>query len=203
MPLDCLDINQLAHALAEVPTKKAVAINCLSPRECDIYLKLVEELKFQQAMPFTGSNKFPVYQDFKLIYSIPSCHAFRKLSQYLTDKVKPLLKKHINMSEHMNDLRVNDLIVQRYPPGCRGISSHRDHIKYRLVIMILLISGDGNFRISNDRNDSGGYTLNFNVGQLLIMGAPGISPQFKRPFHSVKNISLVRHTIGMRFDSKA
>ena len=69
-----------------------------------------------------------------------------------------------------------------------------------MVIGILLLSGDGNFRIHHGRDENRGQIIPFNKGQLLLMGAPGLSADFVRPFHSVREVSVTRRTIGMRFD---
>ena len=71
-----------------------------------------------------------------------------------------------------------------------------------MVILILLLSGDGDFRIHPERSESEGAIIDFEPGQLLMMGAPGISADFVRPFHSVRNVTTVRRTIGMRFDRR-
>ena len=77
---------------------------------------------------------------------------------------------------------INDLIVQRYPPGCKGITPHRDHLAYRIIIAILLVSGDGEFRIHRSRNEPEGQVIQFCPGDLLVMGAPGIFAGFFATF---------------------
>jgi len=143
-----------------------------------------------------------VLQDFELDYEVPREHPFWSIAEELQSVFRPLLKAQPLTADDKADFGLNDLIVQRYPPGCSGISPHRDHIEYRVVILILLLSGDGDFRIHPERDDNTGEIISFWPGQLLMMGAPGIAPEFARPFHSVRNVSTVRRTIGMRYDRR-
>ena len=58
----------------------------------------------------------------------------------------------------------------------------------------------GIFESTHDRDKDQGQVIPFIKGQLLLMGAPGLSTDFVRPFHSVREVSVTRRTIGMRFD---
>jgi hypothetical protein len=71
-----------------------------------------------------------------------------------------------------------------------------------MIVAILLVSGDGEFRIHKRHDESNGAVIRFNPGDLLLMGAPGVFPGFVRPFHSVTAVTRVRRTIGMRYDGR-
>ena len=202
--LDRLDIGEVHGKLAQVPAKSAVAINCISTEACVALSDLAAQLPYREARPVTGSSRTPVYQDFELDYEVPREHPFWRIAEALQSVFDPLLDDLLREGLRDNDpgFSLNDLIVQRYPPGCAGISPHRDHIEYRMVILILLLSGDGDFRIHPERSEGEGAIIDFEPGQLLMMGAPGISADFVRPFHSVRNVTTVRRTIGMRFDRR-
>ena len=97
-------------------------------------------------------------------------------------------------------LRLNDLIVQRYPPGCTGITPHRDHVRYGFLIAIILLTGDGHFGVCHDRQGNESREIDFKPGDLLLMGGPGLVPNFTRPFHYVNGVTDSRRTIGLRYD---
>ncbi|HCK76655.1 MAG TPA: hypothetical protein DHW07_05875 [Gammaproteobacteria bacterium] len=198
--LNFLDTDEVAARLGQLSDKPAIALSCASKEDCRELSKLADQLEYRAARPVTGSDTTPVYQDFELNYEIPQKHYFWEIAAELQSVFKPLLKEHRTAKD--DDFRLNDLIVQRYPPGCTGISPHRDHIEYRVLILILLLSGDGEFRIHPQRDGALGEIIDFQPGQLLMMGAPGINPGFVRPFHSVRNISTVRRTVGMRYDRR-
>lgn len=200
--LDLLDIDEVAEKLGQLPAKPAIALDCIPKEVCTELSLLADQLQYRDAQPVTGPGKTPVYQDFELDYEVPREHRFWRIAEALQQLFGPLLETHLEVQGEETHFKLNDLIVQRYPTGCAGISPHRDHIEYRVVILILLLSGDGDFRIHTDRDENRGKLIRFQPGQLLMMGAPGIAPGFVRPFHSVRNVSDVRRTIGMRYDRR-
>ena len=202
--LDRLDAGRIPDKLAELPAGSAVAIDCISTETCAALSDLADQLPYREARPVTGPSRTPVYQDFELDYEVPREHPFWRIAEALQSVFDPLLDDLLREGLRDNDpgFSLNDLIVQRYPPGCAGISPHRDHIEYRVIILILLLSGDGDFRVHPERSETEGNIIDFQPGQLLMMGAPGIAPDFVRPFHSVRNVTTVRRTIGMRFDRR-
>jgi hypothetical protein len=200
--LKFLDTDEAAERLGQLSEKSAVVLNCISKEACADLSDLADQLQYRNAQPVTGPDKAPVYQDFELDYEIPQEHCFWEIAAELQSVFKLLLEESRIAADDNDDFRLNDLIVQRYPPGCAGISPHRDHIEYRMVILILLLSGDGDFRIHPERDENEGQIIDFHPGQLLMMGAPGLAPGFVRPFHSVRNFSTVRRTIGMRYDRR-
>ena len=197
-----LETDEVAQSVGQLSEKSAIVLNFASKETCSELSELADHLQYRHARPVTGPDKAPVYQDFELDYEIPQEHYFWEIASELQSVFKPLLEEYQIAGDDSDDFRLNDLIVQRYPPGCAGITPHRDHIEYRVVILILLLSGDGDFRIHPERNEATGKIIDFQPGQLLLMGAPGLSPGFVRPFHSVRNISDVRRTIGMRYDRR-
>tara|TARA_X000000950_G_scaffold248191_1_gene307074 strand:- start:21 stop:701 length:681 start_codon:yes stop_codon:yes gene_type:complete len=202
--LDCLNIGEVSANLAQVRSRSAVAIDCMSAETCATLSNLADQLQYRKARPVTGSVKTPVYQDFELDYEVPREHPFWRIAEALQSVFGPLLDgfRSEARSDSDTNFSLNDLIVQRYPPGCAGISPHRDHVEYRMIILIVLLSGDGDFRIHPERDEDEGAIIDFQPGQLLMMGAPGIASNFVRPFHSVRNITAMRRTIGMRFDRR-
>ena len=202
--LDYLNIGEVPANLAQVRSRSAVAIDCMSAETCATLSDLADQLQYRKARPVTGSVKTPVYQDFELDYEVPREHPFWRIAEALQSVFGPLLDSSSSEARSDSDTNfsLNDLIVQRYPPGCAGISPHRDHIEYRMIILIVLLSGDGDFRIHPERNEHEGAIIDFQPGQLLLMGAPGLASNFVRPFHSVRNITAMRRTIGMRFDRR-
>ena len=202
--LDRLDAGRIPDKLAELPAGSAVAIDCISTETCAALSDLADQLPYREARPVTGPSRTPVYQDFELDYEVPREHPFWRIAEALQSVFSPLLDGFLPEARSDSDTNfsLNDLIVQRYPPGCAGISPHRDHIEYRVIILILLLSGDGDFRVHPERSEPEGHIIDFQPGQLLMMGAPGIAPDFVRPFHSVRNVTAIRRTIGMRFDRR-
>ena len=119
-----------------------------------------------------GGATTPVYQDFELCYDIPPDHQLWEFSPLPRKQIATTIKK-ARLQGH-DALHFNDLIVQNYPPGCQGITPHRDHVRYRIVVAIFLLTGDGNFCTCDDRKGVGAKTIPAVPGDLLLMTAPGL-----------------------------
>ena len=97
--------------------------------------------------------------------------------------------------------RINDLILQRYAPGSRGITPHRDHLRYRGLVALLVVSGDGRFCLCADRRGVGAREVAALPGDLLLMRAPGLAGSSDRPFHFLDRITAERLSFGLRWDT--
>jgi hypothetical protein len=112
----------------------------------------------------TAAEDAVVYQDFELNYSLPPNHLLWKLATTLEGLMSLALTKISAEWVSPATYTINDLIVQRYPPGCKGITPHRDHLAYRIIIAILLVSGDGECRIHRSRDEPKGQVIRFCPG---------------------------------------
>ena len=99
-------------------------------------------------------------------------------------------------------IRLNDLVVQRYPPGSFGITAHRDHVRYTGLVALILLSGDGRFFVSETRSGEGSREIPWRPGELLLMRALGFSGRHDRPFHYLSDITSERYSLGLRHDTQ-
>ena len=195
-----LDLLAVSSSISTLPWVGAVACPCLDVPEANALVSLVDQLEYRPAKAITGSDKAPVYQDFDLCYDVPSGHSLWEFAQVLEQALTSAMAG-AEVDSAGYPLRLNDLIVQRYPPGCAGITPHRDHVRYGFLIAIILLTGDGHFGICNDRQGNDSREIAFKPGDLLLMGGPGLVPNFTRPFHYVNGVTDSRRTIGLRYDS--
>ena len=172
---------------------------CIRDR-ANALVSVVDQLEYRPAKAKTGSDNAPVYQDFDLCYDVPSGHSLWEFAQVLEQALTSALAG-AEVDSECYPLRLNDLIVQRYPPGCAGITPHRDHVRYGFLIAIILLTGDGYFGICDDRQGNESREIDFKPGDLLLMGGPGLIPNFRRPFHFVNGVTDWRRTIGLRYDT--
>ena len=96
----------------------------------------------------------------------------------------------------------NDLIVQRYEPGCVGITPHRDHIAYEGLVSLVILSGEAEFGICADRAGHGGREIASPEGCLLLMRGAGFAGLKTRPFHLLRNVRTRRVSFGLRYDRR-
>ena len=195
-----LDLLEVSSSISTLPWVGAVACPCLDVPEANALVSLVDQLEYRPAKAITGSDKAPVYQDFDLCYDVPSGHTLWDFAQVLEVALTSALAG-AEVDSAGYPLRLNDLIVQRYPPGCAGITPHRDHVRYGFLIAIILLTGDGYFGVCDDRQGNASREIEFKPGDLLLMGGPGLLPNFRRPFHFVNGVTDWRRTIGLRYDT--
>ena len=195
-----LDLLEVSSSISTLPRVGAVACPCLDVSEANALVSVVDQLEYRPAKAITGSDNAPVYQDFDLCYDIPSGHSLWEFAQVLEQALTSALAG-AEVDSECCPLRLNDLIVQRYPPGCAGITPHRDHVRYGFLIAIILLTGDGYFGICEDRQGNESREIDFKPGDLLLMGGPGLIPNFRRPFHFVNGVTDWRRTIGLRYDT--
>ena len=103
-------------------------------------------------------------------------------------------------SPPLEALPLNDLVLQRYPPGARGITPHRDHVRYVGLVAIVQLSGDGRFGLCADRSGTGARVLAAGPGDGILMRAPDFGGAKDRPFHFLDGITVERYSLGMRYD---
>jgi len=195
-----LDLSEVSASISALPSVGAVACPCLDVPEANALVSLVDQLEYRPAKAITGSDKAPVFQDFDLCYDVPSEHSLWDFAQVLEDALTIALAG-AEVDSAGCSFQLNDLIVQRYRPGCAGITPHRDHVRYGFLIAIVLLTGDGYFRVCNDRQGSESKEIDFKPGDLLLMGGPGLVPNYTRPFHYVNGVTDSRRTIGLRYDT--
>ena len=195
-----LNLSEVSRCINALPEVGAVACPCLGVPEANALVSVVDQLEYRPAKAVTGSDKAPVHQDFDLCYDVPSEHSLWEFAQVLElGLTSGLASAEVDSAGY--PLRLNDLIVQRYPPGCAGITPHRDHVRYGFLIAIVLLTGDGFFGICDDRQGSKSKEIDFKPGDLLLMGGPGLVPNYTRPFHYVNGVTDSRRTIGLRYDT--
>ena len=195
-----LDLLQVSSSISTLSRVGAVACPCLDVAEAKALVSVVDQLEYRPAKAITGSDNAPVYQDFDLCYDVPSGHSLWEFVRLIEQALRSALAG-AEVDSECYPLRLNDLIVQRYAPGCAGITPHRDHVRYGCLIAIILLTGDGYFGVCDDRQGNASREIEFKPGDLLLMGGPGLLPNFRRPFHFVNGVTDWRRTIGLRYDT--
>ncbi len=92
----------------------------------------------------------------------------------------------------------NDVVLQRYLPGSVGITSHHDGTSRINLVCVLVVSGDGAFRLHDDRDGTNPREVFAPPGHVILMKAPGFRGTERGPFHSISNIARGRLILGIR-----
>ena len=191
----------MAAALERVAREDAAVVPLLTPAQCQEFTGAGADLAFRSAKPVIGEGERAVYQDFDICLSIPQAHRLWQLTRAVEGLIAAALGA---MTEApLETLPLNDLVLQRYPPGARGITPHRDHVRYVGLVVIVQMSGDGRFGLCADRSGTGARELDAGPGDGILMRAPGFGGSKHRPFHFLDGITAERYSLGIRSDKTA
>lgn len=199
------DSESLAQAIARLRSDPAVSLPGLGESALRRLATAAGEIGYRDARPVIGEGARAVTQDFEVSLDFPRFppdSPFSHLAAALEAVTSEALAC-LGPDAYPDPLRFNDLIVQRYPAGSRGISPHRDHLRYRALVALFILSGDGRFCLCADRSGRDPIELPSPPGSLLLMRAPGLWGREERPFHYLDGIESGRISLGLRFDSRA
>ena len=188
----------MAAALDRVAREDAAVLPLLTAADCLPFIESGTDLSFRNAKPVIGEGERAVYQDFHICLTIPEPHPLWRLTQAVERLVADALAAMD--TRPLEALPLNDLVLQRYPPGARGITPHRDHVRYVGLVVIVQLSGDGRFGLCADRSGAGARVLEARPGDGILMRAPGFGGVKHRPFHFLDGITVERYSLGMRCD---
>ena len=162
-----------------------------------------DSLPMRRARPVAGKPGREVPQDFEICFPAPRRGELGRLASTLEALVAEVAGPQGCLGA---PLVLNDLAVQRYPPGSNGIGVHRDALRYRGLVFIVTLAGDSRFCLCDDREGGGARALDDRPGMLGILSAPGFAGREggeARPFHFVDRVRGGRLSIGLRHDSRA
>jgi len=188
--------DAMAAALDQVAREDAAVLPVLTPAACRAFVDSAADLSFRAAKPVIGEGERAVYQGFDICLSIPRPHRLWAL----TEAVERLVADALAAMDPapLEALALNDLVLQRYPPGARGITPHRDHVRYVGLVVLVQLSGDGRFGLCAARSGAGTRVLEAGPGDAILMRAPGFAGSGHRPFHFLDGIGAERYSLGMR-----
>ena len=190
--------DAMAAALDCVAREDAAVLPLLAREDCRPFIESGADLSFRSAKPVIGEGDRAVYQDFDICLSIPESHPLWRLTQAVERLVADALAAMD--APPLETLPLNDLVLQRYPPGARGITPHRDHVRYVGLVVLVQLSGDGRFGLCSDRSGARTRVLEAGPGDAILMRAPGFAGTKDRPFHFLDGIAVERYSLGMRCD---
>lgn len=193
--------EQLQSTLLNLVANDAVCMPLLNKKDLASLICAADLLPYRTSKLAVGSGLNIVKQNFQICMSPPKSAIFwvlgRELEQLLYGafgQLKPPLL--------LEKFGINDIVVQRYAAGSSGISAHRDHLKYRGLISLILLSGTGRFYICKDRLQSKKTEVLWTPGSVVFMRAPGLENCDERPFHFLTDIRTKRYSIGLRYNSQ-
>jgi hypothetical protein len=183
--------------IAAVSAVGAISLRML--RE-DFRLTLLHEAESYSYTPepeFVGSGERIVRQQ------IATCKDFALGSNYLLLRgaFQLLCDEYFEkaaLDPFATRLCFNAMALQKYQPGSVGITPHKDGLRYRNLVCVFIIEGQGRFAVCTDRSGREARVLDASPGNIILLRAPGFLSSSERPFHYVSDIQETRYTFGLR-----
>lgn len=194
-------LDELAAALDRLRGLDALALPWISAAAAQPYLEAADTLTYREARPVVGSGDKEVRQDFEVCMDIPAASPFHRFAQALEADLKAAAAL-LEPNPLPGGFTLDDLIVQRYPVGCRGITPHVDHVRYQGLVAIIVFGGRGLFETLADRQGNDPKRVETAPGDLLLMAAPGFDGEQRRPFHRLSEVTEKRVILGLRWDTR-
>lgn len=197
----CFDDAGLAANLERLRYAPAVSMRILSGTILDELADAASELSFRPARFEVGKPEARVYQEFGYCGSVPPGHPVSMLGAWFQGRIRGALAGMIDAPLERG-FTIDDIVCQRYQPGDLGITPHRDHIAYTGLITLVVLSGRGRYFVCADRQGSHSREIPSPPGAAILMPGPGFGGHSRRPFHTVKDITLLRYSVGLRHDAR-
>ncbi|HEX9789816.1 MAG TPA: hypothetical protein VGA60_04060 [Kiloniellales bacterium] len=157
-------------------------------------------LPFRPAIPVVGEGAKTVHQEFTLCMDFPRTSLFLAFAAAFEHLVDAALA-YMAPAPVARPFHFNDLIVQRYERGDRGITAHRDHLRYKGLIAVIPLSGAARFFVCADRAGHAAREIPAPAGSLVLMRGPAYAGRHDRPFHFVRDVTRRRLSLGLRYDT--
>jgi alkylated DNA repair dioxygenase AlkB len=180
----------------------ASVVRLLSEEGRDHLAAAAQHLAWRPARPVVGEGERRVYQDFELTQQFPADSPYPEAAVAIDAAIAAACHS-LPPGLLPTGFYFNDLILQRYAPGSRGITPHRDHLRYGGLVALIILSGDGRFCLCRDRSGSNAREIAASPGDVLLMRAPGLAGSSDRPFHFLDQITKERLSFGLRWDREA
>jgi len=180
-----------------------VSVPFFSPDDLTMLLRQASRLPMRKAKTRAGVRGREVHQDFDICFPAPRQDALADLADLLETCVAEV-EKEAPAPFLDAPIRLNDVAVQHYPAGSRGIGVHRDALRYRRLVFIITLAGSSRFCLCADREGGGTEVIDDSPGMLTILSAPGFrgrEGEAARPLHYVADVTGGRLSIGLRDDS--
>ena len=195
------DVASLSELISRVVDEDAAAAPIFDTTCLNLLLEETPALSFRSARAEVRINETAVIrQDFDLCDDIPATSTFWRCTEVLERYLNEALAG-MNPCPLVPPLKLNDLIVQRYPPGSLSITPHRDHVRYRGLIILLVLRGHGRYYVCADREGNGAREISAPPGHMILMRGPDFDSRRDRPFHFLNEVTSERFSFGIRHDA--
>jgi hypothetical protein len=162
-------------------------------------LAAAHAMEYRASRPVVGTGENAVRQDLDWSADFGQSGPFHDLTQRyqaMWDEAVATMPA----SPFATPLTFNEMMMTRYRAGSLGITPHRDHITYVNLVALVVLEGEGRFRVARDRSGAEARAIDGSPGRVILMRAPGFQGSDVRPFHFVNEIPARRTVFGLRHE---
>lgn len=187
-----------ANLASRIAAEGAVIIPSALSSDTVRELVLLAELEtWQKAESVVGTSE--VEQD----YSVVEAFHRESLFRLLAERTAAWVNSWGSLTGDWTWLHFNEMRLQRYDANSRGITPHRDGLRYRQIIALYVLEGGGRFGLCDDRTKAkepvNARALQMSAGDLVLMRAAGFLGEDIQPMHFVDSVKTRRITFGLRY----
>jgi len=191
---DAFDAGALLRELARVG---AASVPCLDEGYRRVLLAAARAQRYTPGRETVGTGARRVYQQLEVAEPLPAKGELVRLR----DELQAILAERfaaVHPYPFETGLRLDEVVLQRYPPGSIGITPHRDHRAYVNLVCLVSLGGEGRFYVCADRAGRDPREVDAAPGTAVLLRAPGFRHAGRRPFHAVDRIRGPRYVVGLR-----
>jgi hypothetical protein len=188
--------SSTAAAIYSLDNEGAQMFRLLSEEEADHLSTLVRHYPYDERSPTYGPRQ--VFQRFHACEEehIPKQSIVRDISFALGGWIGEELTMFCDRRDlpfpFLTPLGLNDHLLLWYPEGDIGLGAHRDHSKYRNLIVSLTLCGTSRFNLHEHPEAEPYRSFLVTPGCAVFMCAPGFKGRDIRPYHSITDVSEER-----------
>ena len=142
---------------------------------------------------------------------VASCEDFSEAPIFLQlrDAFQELLTQaltNLSIDPFSFPINLNKMVLQTYESGSIGITPHRDGKRYKNLVCVFVLEGQGKFYVCRNRAGNDPIEIEATAGNVLLMRASGFKginnclaqQEEIRPFHFLTDIPTQRYTFALR-----
>lgn len=185
----------VSNLISELKEKDVCVIPLLSQELCNKMKNETDAFPFIQAEEFYPTSN--CRQNFTYFYDYPKDTFIWSVANEL-EKMLTLSSKNEAHAVFETPLSFTEMAAHHYEISEIGIDPHRDESRYRNIIAICVIEGEGEFYTTTEKINGVEKIIHARVGDVIFMRAPGFMNSDIRPIHGVRNITSPRLSITFR-----
>ena len=187
--------STISNLISELKERGVCVIPLLSHELCSKIKSETDAFPFIQAEEFYPTSN--CRQNFTYFYDYPKDNLVWKVAHELEQ-----LLNHVSKNEGSlifeTPLSFTEMAAHHYEITEVGIDPQRDESRYRNIIAICVIEGDGEFYTTTEKINGVEKIIQAKAGDVIFMRAPGFMNSDIRPIHGVRNIISPRLSVTFR-----